>query len=73
MASVFRWKESGPWLIQFFDQHGRHREKSSRPTGRLLTVSALTYVQTGGYAIECEFVRLGAMEVALVESGLRIP
>jgi len=34
MASVFRRKGSGPWLIQFFDQHGRRREKSSRTTDR---------------------------------------
>jgi integrase len=34
MASVFRRKGAGPWLIQFFDQHGRRREKSSRTTDR---------------------------------------
>ena len=32
MASVFRGKGTGPWLVECFDQHGRRRQKSSRTT-----------------------------------------
>jgi integrase len=34
MASVFRRKGTGPWLIEYFDQSGRRRQKSSRTTDR---------------------------------------
>jgi integrase len=32
MASIFRRKGAGPWLIHYYDQHGRRRERSSRTT-----------------------------------------
>jgi len=34
MASVFRKKGSGPWLIEYFDQHGRRKRRSSGVTDR---------------------------------------
>ena len=34
MPSVFRRNGNGPWLIHYFDEHGRRREKSSRTTDR---------------------------------------
>lgn len=34
MASVFRRNGTGPWLVEYFDQHGRRRQKSSRTTDR---------------------------------------
>ena len=34
MASVFRKKGAGPWLIEYFDQHGRRKRRSSGVTDR---------------------------------------
>jgi integrase len=34
MASVFRRNGTGPWLVEYFDQHGRRRQKSSRTTDK---------------------------------------
>jgi len=34
VASVFRKKGSGPWLIEYFDQHGRRKRRSSGTTDR---------------------------------------
>lgn len=32
MASIYRRKGAGPWLINHYDQHGRRKERSSRTT-----------------------------------------